>query len=85
MSKGPRKRGRRKKPKLKPPPELKYAQVLKHRRKGHVLSISTKVIFGKEEEIKMLLETSPVSKSVNISFIERNNLSLRELQLWHLV
>ncbi|MBW2148689.1 MAG: hypothetical protein JRG73_08385 [Deltaproteobacteria bacterium] len=78
MPKGPRKRGRPKKPKLKPPPELKYAQVLKHRRKGRVVSISTKVIFGKEEEIKMLLEASPVSKSVNISFIERNNLTLRQ-------
>lgn len=78
MPKGPRKRGRPKKPKLRPPPELKYAQVVKHRRKGRVVSISTKVVFGKEEEIKTLLEDSPVSKSVNTSFIERNNLTLRQ-------
>lgn len=78
VPRGPRKRGRPKKPKLKPPPELRYAQVVKHRRKGRVVSISTKVIFGKEAEIKRLLEASPVSKSVNISFIERNNLTLRQ-------
>jgi hypothetical protein len=78
MPRGPRKRGRPKKPKLRPPPGLRYAQVVKHRRKGRVISISTKVIFGKEEEIKTLLEASPVSKSVNTSFIERNNLTLRQ-------
>lgn len=78
IPRGPRKRGRPKKPKLKPPPDLRYAQVVKQRRKGRVVSISTKVIFGKEEEVKRLLETSPVSKNVNISFIERNNLTLRQ-------
>ena len=57
--KRPGKRGRPKKPKLKQPPELRYAQVVKHRRKGRVVSISTKVIFGKGDELKRLLETSP--------------------------
>ncbi len=52
--------------------------MVKHRKKGRVVSISTKVIFGKDEEIKTLLEDSPVSKSVNTSFIERNNLTLRQ-------
>lgn len=78
VSKGPRRRGRPRKPKLRPPPELRYAQVVKHRRKGRVISITTKVIFGKEQEVKELLQASPVSKSVNISFVERNNLTLRQ-------
>ncbi|TES86734.1 hypothetical protein E3J95_01240 [Candidatus Aerophobetes bacterium] len=43
-----------------------------------MVSITTKVIFGKEQEVKRLLEASPVSKSGNISFIERNNLTLRQ-------
>jgi len=43
-----------------------------------VISITTKVIFGKEQEVKELLQASPVSKSVNISFVERNNLTLRQ-------
>jgi len=78
VPKGPRRRGRPRKPKLRPPPELRYAQVVKHRRKGRVISITTKVIFGKEQEVKELLQASPVSKSVNISFVERNNLTLRQ-------
>ena len=78
IPKEPRKRERLRKPKLRPPPELRYAQVVKHRGKGRVVSITTKVIFGKEEEVRELLEASPVSKSVNISFIERNNLTLRQ-------
>ena len=41
-----------------------------------MVSINTKVIFGKKEEVKRLLEASSVSKSLNISFIERNNLTL---------
>ena len=78
IPKGPRTRGRPKKPKLKPPQELKYAQVVKHRRKGRVVSISTRAVFGEEKEIEKLLDASPVSRSVNISFIERNNLTLRQ-------
>jgi len=50
IPKEPRKRERLRKPKLRPPPELRYAQVVKHRGKGRVISISTRVIFGKEEE-----------------------------------
>jgi len=78
VPKGPRRRGRPRKPKLRPPPELRYAQVVKHRRKGRVVSITTKVIFGKEHEVNELLEASPVSTGVNISFVERNNLTVRQ-------
>jgi len=78
IPKGPRTRGRPKKPTLKPPQELKYAQVVKHRRKGRVVSISTRAVFGEEKEIEKLLDASPVSSRVNISFIERNNLTLRQ-------
>jgi len=78
VPKGPRKRGRPRKSKLRPHPGLRYAQVVKHRRKGRVISIATKVIFGKDEEVKQCLEKSPGSNSVNISFVERNNLTLRQ-------
>jgi IS1 family transposase len=78
VPKEPRRRGRPRKPNLRPPPELRYAQVVKHRRKGRVISLTTKVIFGKEHEVNELLEKSPVSKSINISFVERNNLTLRQ-------
>lgn len=75
---GPRGRGRPRKPRLLPPPDLRYAQVIKHRRKGRVIKITTRVIFGKEEEVMELLRSSPVSHSINISLVERNNLSLRQ-------
>ena len=39
------KRGRPPKPKLIPPPELRYAQVVKKRKKGRVVSIETAVVF----------------------------------------
>jgi hypothetical protein len=58
--------------------ELRYAQVVKHRRKRRVVPITTNVIFGNDEEVKQCLEKSPVSKSINISFVERNNLTLRQ-------
>lgn len=72
------KRGRPPKPKLIPPPELRYAQVVKKREKGRVVSIETAVIFGDSEEVKKFLATSPVSKTINTSFVERNNLTLRQ-------
>jgi len=74
----PGKRGRPRKLKLSAPPELKYAQVVKKRRKGRVVSIDTTIVFGNKDEIEKLLESSPVNKSVNISFVERNNLTLRQ-------
>ncbi len=71
-------RGRRAKPKLIPPPELRYAQVVKKRNKGRVVSIETAIVFGDPEEVKSRLAASPVSNSINTSFVERNNLTLRQ-------
>ena len=70
--------GRPRKPRLKPPEELLYAQVVKHRRKGKVVKVETKVVFGTEEKIQKLLSESTVSKHVNVAFVESNNLTFRE-------
>jgi len=51
---------------------------VKYRRKGRVVKIRTKVIFGTEDEIQELLEKSPVSNHINVAFVESNNLTLRE-------
>ena len=72
------KRGRPPKPKLIPPPELRYAQVVKKREKRRVVSIETAIIFGDPEEVKKLLSASPASKNINTSFVERNNLTMRQ-------
>ena len=72
------KRGRPPKSKLIPPPELRYAQVVKKRKKGRVVSIETAIIFGDPEKVKKLLAASPTSKNINTSFVERNNLTMRQ-------
>jgi len=72
------KRGRPVKPKKMPHPDLKYAQVVKQYKKGKVAKVEFKVVFGNEKEGKKLIEKSPVSKHINTSFVERNNLTLRE-------
>jgi len=43
-----------------------------------VVSVITKVTFGKDQEVKEFLEAFPVSKSVSISFMEKKNLTLRQ-------
>lgn len=73
------KRGRHPLPKLVPPASLKYAQVRKVREKGRVVKIQVKVICGNGKEIKTLLQKSPVSQSINTSFVERNNGTLRHI------
>ena len=43
-----------------------------------MVRIDTKVIFGDTQEVEKRLENSSVSNSINISFIERNNLTIRQ-------
>lgn len=66
-------------PELIPPPSLKYAQVVKTRRKGKVVDIQAKAIYGDENDIKEQLNSSSVSRNVNVSFVERANGTLRHL------
>jgi len=71
-------RGRFPKPRLVPPPNLLYAQVVKVRRKGRVVEVRPKVVFGDPELIIQTLATSPVSQTVNTSFVERDHLTQRQ-------
>lgn len=71
------KRGRPRHPILKAPPDLLYAQVIKRRRRGRVIEITTRVVFGTEQAVAAKLKSSPVSKHINTSFVERNNLTMR--------
>ncbi len=74
----PGKRGPKPKPKLLPPTDLLYAQVVKRRERGRVVEVTTKVIFGSEDAIQTRLLASPVSETINTSFVERNNLTCRQ-------
>jgi IS1 family transposase len=67
------KRGRPKGSGLVPAKGLKYATVHKTRRKGRVIRIDLRVIFGSQAEVEAALETSAVSKVINTAFVERHN------------
>ena len=71
------KRGASPKPRWQPLPQLQYAQVVKNRVKGGVVSVSHRVIFGSLEAITTVLNYS-VGQVINTAFIERLNLSLRQ-------
>jgi len=71
-------RGRRPKPRWQPLPGLQYAQVVKHRVKGRVVSVSCRVVYGSLETIKAVLKQSGVGQVINTAFIERLNLSIRQ-------
>jgi hypothetical protein len=71
-------RGRFPMPRLVPPPGLLYAQVVKVRQKGRVVEVSPKVVFGDPDTITQTLAASPVSHTVNTSFVERDNLTQRQ-------
>lgn len=71
-------RGRFPKPRQVPQPGLLYAQVVKRREKGRVIEVTTKIVFGQPDEVEARLTASTTSASVNISFVERENLTLRQ-------
>src|SRR4030042_1606102 len=56
-----------------PPPQLKYATVHKTRRKGRVIKVDLRVVFGTQVEVAAAIEASAVSKTINTAFVERHN------------
>jgi transposase-like protein/IS1 family transposase len=71
-------RGAYPKPRRRPLPELVYAQVVKKRTGGRVVEVTTRVVFGTAEAVAACLAQSPVSRTVNTSFVERDNLTQRQ-------
>ncbi len=65
--------GRPKKPYQVPLPELNYATVHKTRKKGRVVKIDYRVVFGTVAAVMAALALSLVSKAINTAFIERHN------------
>jgi hypothetical protein len=57
--------------------DLFFATVHKEREKGHVVSITTKVVYGKMEKVRVCLEE--FGQMINTSYVERINLTLRQL------
>ena len=68
-------RGRSPNPKKVPPPDLKYAQVVKYRGRDEVTDVKKRIVFRNEEEV--LNELKSAGNSISTSYIERNNLTVR--------
>ena len=65
--------GRPRKPYKVAPAGLNYATVHKTRKKGRVVSVTTRVIFGTAATVAAALEASAVSRTINTAFVERHN------------
>jgi len=63
------KRGRPRSPEKQPAPDLRYAQVIKKRERGRVVSVTKRIVYGDDSTI--------VSKDITTSLVERLNLTLR--------
>jgi IS1 family transposase/transposase-like protein len=64
-------------PRWFPLPALLYAQVVKKRRGRHLVSVSKRVVFGTLTRIKETL--LPYGWQINTAFVERLNLTIRQL------
>ena len=54
-----------------------YAQVIKKRRKNRVTQVTRKLIMGTQEQLENCLLNSEDSETINTSFVERDNLTIR--------
>lgn len=70
--------GRPPKPRWQPLPDLHYAQVVKKREKGRVISVSQRIIYGSLEFVETVLKDHGVGQVINTAFIERLNLTIRQ-------
>ncbi len=60
-----------------------YAQVIKKRRKNRVIKVERRLIIGTKPKMEQLLFESEDSSTINTSFIERLNLTIRRaVRIW---
>ena len=59
-------------------PACIYGQVIKARRKNRVVSIDRKLLIGSKEQLEDALYKSEDSDTLNTSFVERHNLTIRQ-------
>jgi len=58
-------------------PNCVYGQVIKTRRKNRIVRVERKLIIGDHDGLEEALEQSEDSQTLNTSFVERHNLSIR--------
>jgi IS1 family transposase len=66
-------RGRPRNPYKIPPKGLNYATVHKTRKKGRVVNIDLRIVFGSKSDVEAAIEASSVSSTINTAFVERHN------------
>jgi hypothetical protein len=71
-------RSRKMTPDKVPPADMNYATVEKRREKGKVVEIVTRVVFGTLAAIMAVLAQSKASRTINTSFVERQNATDRD-------
>ena len=71
--------GRPRQPYPVPPANLVYAVVHKTRRKGRVVDVQPRCIYGTQQALAAALAASPASRAVNTAFVERVNGTDRHL------
>ena len=65
-------------PRKRPLAGLCYAVVVKEREGRRVVQVTTRLIYGTEEQLCLILKASPVSATINTYGVERNNLTIRQ-------
>ena len=60
------------------PQELCYAQVIKEKKNGRLHKLDTRIIFGDEQLLEKYLRKSFESNTINTSYVERCNLTMRQ-------
>lgn len=77
----PRRRGRKRRPSLKPPPGLLAGVVRKVRdAQGHLRSVSPKALFGTVRQIEARIRELGIGQKINTSHLERFNGTVRGRQ-----
>ena len=70
-------RGRCPHPRRCPPADLGDAIVVKERKHGQGIHVTTRVVYGTLAQVEAALQASPVSRTINTYGVERNNLTVR--------
>lgn len=71
--------GRPPNPRVLPPKNLNYVQVIKQYKENRVVKVDSKIVFGDPKRIESILAESPVSKKINTAYVERNNGTIRHV------
>ena len=71
--------GRPPNPRLVPPEDLLYVQVVKQYKRYRVVKVTQEIVFGDPDKINEILAASPVSSKINTSYVERNNGTIRHM------